>query len=61
LVSVSLRYPAPAEASNRVAVWRLDFSRAEQLRLKLLPLWQDYRLQAAALLALTAALVIAFR
>jgi hypothetical protein len=25
------------------------------------PLWQDYRFQAAALLALTAALVIAFR
>jgi hypothetical protein len=33
----------------------------EQLRLKLVPLWQDYRFQAAALLALTAALVIAFR
>jgi solute:Na+ symporter, SSS family len=61
LVGVSLRYPAPAEASNHVAMWRLDFSSAEQLRLKLLPLWQDYRLQGAALLALTAALVIAFR
>jgi hypothetical protein len=36
-------------------------SRAEQLRLKLLPLWQDYRFQAAALLALMAAVVIAFR
>ena len=35
--------------------------RAEQLRLKLLPLWQDYRFQATALLALTAAIVIAFR
>jgi len=61
LVAVSLRNPAPAEASIDVSMWRLDFSRAEQLRLKLLPLWQDFRFQAAALLALTAAVVIAFR
>jgi SSS family solute:Na+ symporter len=59
LVSVSLLNPAPA--SIDVSMWKLDFSRAEQLRLKLLPLWQDYRFQAAALLALMAAVVIAFR
>jgi len=59
LVSVSLLNPAPA--ANHVSMWKLDFSRAEQLRLKLLPLWQDYRFQAAALLALMAAVVIAFR
>jgi hypothetical protein len=29
--------------------------------MKLLPLWQDYRFQAAALLALMAVVVIAFR
>jgi SSS family solute:Na+ symporter len=61
LVSVSLRNPAPSEASIDVSMWKLDFSRAEQLRLKLLPLWQDYRFQAAVLLALMAAVVIAFR
>jgi SSS family solute:Na+ symporter len=61
LVGVSLRHPAPAEASIGISMWRIDFSRAERLRLKLLPLWQDYRFQAAALLALTAAIVIAFR
>jgi SSS family solute:Na+ symporter len=59
LVSVSLLNPAPD--SIDVSMWKLDFSRAEQLRLKLLPLWQDYRFQAAALLALMAAVVIAFR
>jgi len=32
-----------------------------ETRLKLLPLWQDYRFQAAALLALMAAVVISFR
>jgi SSS family solute:Na+ symporter len=61
LVGVSLRGSAPTEASRDVIMWRLEFGRAERLRLKLVPLWQDYRLQAAALLMLTAALVIAFR
>jgi hypothetical protein len=55
-----LRNPPSAEASA-VSLWRFDFSSAEQLRLKLLPLWQDYRFQAAALLALMAVIVIAFR
>jgi SSS family solute:Na+ symporter len=61
LVGVSLRGSAPTAASRNVIMWRLEFSRAERLRLKLVPLWQDYRLQAAALLMLTAALVIVFR
>jgi hypothetical protein len=42
-------------------MWKFDFSRAEQMRLKLVPLWQDYRFQTAALLALTGAVVMAFR
>jgi hypothetical protein len=42
-------------------MWKLDFNLDEQLRLKLGPRWQDYRWQAAALLALTAAVVIVFR
>jgi solute:Na+ symporter, SSS family len=61
LVGVSLRSSAPSDASRDVILWRLEFGHAERLRLKLMPLWQDYRLQAAALLMLTAALVIVFR
>jgi len=60
LVSVSLRNPAPPGASIDLSIWKLDFNRAEQPR-PTLPLWQDYRFQAAALLALMAAVVMAFR
>jgi hypothetical protein len=42
-------------------VWKFDLGRAVRLRLEETPLWQDYRLQAAILLAITAAVVIAFR
>jgi hypothetical protein len=42
-------------------MWKLEISRAERLRLKLLPVWQDYRFEAAVLLAATAAVVLAFR
>ena len=61
LVGVSLRSRGRSRAFDAAPVWTLDFGRAERLRLKLMPLWQDYRFQAAALLALTAAVVIAFR
>jgi SSS family solute:Na+ symporter len=61
LIGVSLRSGAAPTASGGIAMWKVDFSRAEQLRLKLVPLWQDYRVHAAVLLALTAAIVIAFR
>jgi solute:Na+ symporter, SSS family len=61
LVTISLRNPAPADASRETAMWKIDFGRAERLRLKLVPKWQDYRWQAGALLVLTAAIVIAFR
>jgi solute:Na+ symporter, SSS family len=67
LVGVSRRSRAAgagcpaAEGPADAATWKFDFSRAEQLRLKLAPRWQDYRVQAAILLALTVAVVIAFR
>jgi SSS family solute:Na+ symporter len=61
LVVVSLRSSAFLEASQEVSMWKLDFSRAERLRLQLEPWWRDYRFQAALLLVLTAAVVIAFR
>lgn len=61
LVGVSLLKRGPNAASPEVTLWKFDFSPAERLRLKLMPLWQDYRLLAAALLAATATVVIAFR
>jgi SSS family solute:Na+ symporter len=61
LVGVSRLGRGTAAASGAIAMWKFDFSRAEQMRLKLVPLWQDYRFQAAALLALTGAVVMAFR
>ena len=61
LVGISLQSPAPSDASREAAMWKIDFGRAERLRLKLMPAWQDYRWQAGALLVLTAAIVIAFR
>jgi len=61
LLTVSLCKPAAIKTSSAAAMWRVGFSRAEQLRMRLLPLWQDYRLHASLLLALTAAVVIIFR
>jgi len=61
LIGVSVHRRATPVGSEQIAMWRIDFSRAEQLRLKLVPIWQDYRFQAAVLLVLTAAIVIAFR
>lgn len=60
LVGVSVLTAGTQAPSRQVTLWKLDFSRAEQLRLKLMPVWQDYRFQGAALLALTAAVVVAF-
>ncbi len=61
LAGVSWRSRAFPARSAEVSPWTFDFSSAERLRLKLLPRWQDYRVQAAVLLAVTAAIVIAFR
>jgi SSS family solute:Na+ symporter len=61
LVGVSLRRPVPLLASRAATMWQWEYGRAERLRLRLVPLWQDYRVQAAILLALTAAVVFAFR
>jgi hypothetical protein len=44
-----------------VALWQFDLDPTERLRATGVPLWQDYRYQAVALLALTAVVVIAFR
>jgi solute:Na+ symporter, SSS family len=61
LVGMSLRRPVAVSAEGDATMWKLDFQRAERLRLALIPFWQDYRVLAAALLALTAGVVFAFR
>ena len=61
LIGVSRYTRATSPASGGIALWKFTFSRAEQLRLKRIPLWQDYRFLAAALLVLTAVVVVAFR
>jgi solute:Na+ symporter, SSS family len=61
LIGVSLRARTVSADVETTSLWKFDFSREERLRLKLTPLWQDYRFQAVALLAMTAAVVIAFR
>src|SRR5580692_8997780 len=54
LVGVSLRHPAPSASAGAVTLWKFDLDPTERLRVRGVPVWQDYRYQAAALLALTA-------
>jgi len=61
LAGVSARRRVAVSAEGDATMWKLDFQRAERLRLSLIPFWQDYRVLAAALLALTAGVVIAFK
>ncbi len=61
LVCVSLSTPATVSARSEATMWRLDYTNTEQVRLRKVPIWQDYRFLAAALLALTAGVVIVFR
>jgi SSS family solute:Na+ symporter len=61
LVCLSLRRPQPLTVAMEATMWRPGYARAEALRLHAQPRWQDYRWQAVILLALTAAIVVAFR
>jgi len=61
MAAVSLRRPVTIDAAREATMWQAKFSRGENLRLSKIPIWQDYRFLAAGLLALTAAIVIAFR
>ena len=49
----------PRERSPASRMWQASFGRAENLHGR--PLWQDYRILGAGLLALTAAIVVIFR
>jgi solute:Na+ symporter, SSS family len=61
LVAVSTARKVEISASSAATMWTLDFSRVEDLRLRLTPAWQDYRLQSALLLLLTGIIVYVFR
>jgi solute:Na+ symporter, SSS family len=61
LVLGSLVGPAPQEAQISSLMWRKSDYDRETQELKALPLWQNYRLQAVALLGLTAWLVWVWR
>jgi SSS family solute:Na+ symporter len=61
LVAVSAARKVEISAVSAATMWTKDFNRAEALRLRLTPAWQDYRVQSAALLLLTAFIVYEFR
>jgi SSS family solute:Na+ symporter len=61
LVTVSLRKPLPLSAARQATMYQIGYSRAEQIRLRGVAPWRDYRFLSAALLAATAAVVIIFR
>src|SRR5262249_31670724 len=60
LVAVSHRVRGSPPASESL-IWTRGYFRAESERLRAVPLWRNYRVQAAVLLALTACVVLAFR
>ncbi len=60
LVAVS-KWTGAASARGESLVWTREYFRGEGRHLSAVPLWRNYRLQAALLLALTACLVIMFR
>jgi SSS family solute:Na+ symporter len=61
LICVSMIHPGPVNAIGETTMWKMEYQRAENRRLALIPVWQNYRVLAAALLALTASIVVAFR
>ncbi len=61
LVIVSSCRSAPASEVASALVWTPAHYRAETERLRLVVPWRNYRVQAAALLILTAAMVVIFR
>jgi SSS family solute:Na+ symporter len=61
LIAVSLTTAAPEPFSGEALVWTPAFFRAESRDLGREKLWRNYRVQAAALLILTACIVFWFR
>lgn len=61
LVAGSLLSRGPAKPGVDAMLWTPAFFRAETRELAAVPWWQNYRIQASALLLLTAAIVWSFR
>jgi SSS family solute:Na+ symporter len=61
LVSASLLTRRPSADAGDAVTWTPAFFRAENLRLRAMPLWRDYRVHAVVLLLLTACVVVVFR
>lgn len=61
MVAVSASSAPPPPAQVAALLWTPAFYRAETRELAALPWWQNYRVQALALLLLTAAIVWSFR
>jgi SSS family solute:Na+ symporter len=61
LVIVSLRNRAPTPAAAAALVWTPGHYREETQRLRSVAAWRNYRVQAVALLILTAVVVVIFR
>jgi solute:Na+ symporter, SSS family len=61
LIVVSLGNPAPLSARSKAVMWTPAHYRAETERLRAVAPWRNYRVQAAGLLILTAAVVVTFR
>jgi len=61
LIVASKWHPAPASAIATALVWTPAHYRAETERLRPVPLWRNYRMQAVGLLILTAIVVFVFR
>jgi solute:Na+ symporter, SSS family len=61
LIAVSLWRRAPASAVAAELVWTPAHYRAETERLRSVPPWRNYRVQALGLLILTAIVVVIFR
>ena len=53
MVAVSLRTPAPGPEKTEGLTWSPAFFRAESAELRQVPLWKNYRVQAAALVVVT--------
>ena len=61
LVGVSLATAADGPEKTHGLVWTPAVFRAETLALRAQPLWRNYRVLGAALLVLTAVIVVRFR
>jgi solute:Na+ symporter, SSS family len=61
MIAVSTSRKVDVSAASAATMWTIEFSKLENLRLRLTPTWQDYRVQSAVLLLFTGITVYVFR